>query len=128
MMLHAWSNYKLYAWGKNELKPITKRGHTGSIFGAYDLGATIIDAMDTLYVMGLHKEFDEGRDWVARKFTLENVMSDLSVFETNIRFVGGLLTCYAFTGDPMFKEKAKCKYTLGQGAFINYVTQKSTNL
>jgi mannosyl-oligosaccharide alpha-1,2-mannosidase len=30
----------------------------------------------------------------------------MSVFETTIRFVGGLLTCYALTGDPMFKEKA----------------------
>jgi mannosyl-oligosaccharide alpha-1,2-mannosidase len=32
--------------------------------------------------------------------------SDLSVFETNIRFVGGLLTLYAFTGDNLYKEKA----------------------
>lgn len=107
MMIHAWNNYKLYAWGKNELKPITKRGHSGSIFGAFDLGATIVDGLDTLYLMGLHKEFDEGRDWVLRKFTLESVGSDLSVFETNIRFIGGFLTCYAFTGDRLFLEKAK---------------------
>lgn len=107
MMIHAWDNYKLYAWGKNELKPITKRGHSGSIFGAFDLGATIVDGLDTLYLMGLHKEYDEGRDWVARKFTLENVGSDLSVFETNIRFIGGFLTCYAFTGDRLYLEKAK---------------------
>ena len=33
--------------------------------------------------------------------------ADISVFETNIRFVGGLLSCYALTGDPMFKEKAQ---------------------
>lgn len=107
MMIHAWDNYKLYAWGKNELKPISKRGHSGSIFGAFDLGATIVDGLDTLYLMGLHKEFDEGRDWVERKFTLENVGNDLSVFETNIRFIGGFLTCYAFTGDKLFLEKAK---------------------
>lgn len=31
----------------------------------------------------------------------------MSVFETNIRFVGGLLTLYSFTGDPMFKDKAQ---------------------
>jgi mannosyl-oligosaccharide alpha-1,2-mannosidase len=30
----------------------------------------------------------------------------LSVFETNIRFVGGLLSCFAITGDSMFREKA----------------------
>ena len=31
---------------------------------------------------------------------------DVSVFEVNIRFVGGLLSCFALTGDPMFREKA----------------------
>uniref|UniRef100_A0A182N1H4 alpha-1,2-Mannosidase n=1 Tax=Anopheles dirus TaxID=7168 RepID=A0A182N1H4_9DIPT len=107
MMQHAWSNYKLYAWGKNELRPLSKRGHSNSIFGSFDLGATIVDGLDTLYLMGLHKEFDEGREWVERKFTLENVDAELSVFETNIRFVGGFLTCYAFTGDRLFLEKAR---------------------
>ncbi|XP_050074495.1 mannosyl-oligosaccharide alpha-1,2-mannosidase IA [Anopheles maculipalpis] len=107
MMVHAWSNYKLYAWGKNELRPLSKRGHSNSIFGSFDLGATIVDGLDTLYLMGLHKEFDEGREWVERKFTLENVDAELSVFETNIRFIGGFLTCYAFTGDRMFLEKAR---------------------
>ncbi|CRK87432.1 CLUMA_CG001233, isoform B [Clunio marinus] len=107
MMMHAWNNYKLYAWGKNELKPISKRAHTGSIFGAYDLGATIVDSLDTLYIMGMKQEFDESRDWVARKFTLDNVSADISVFETNIRFVGGFLAAYALTGDNLFKEKAQ---------------------
>ncbi|XP_070508173.1 mannosyl-oligosaccharide alpha-1,2-mannosidase IA isoform X1 [Chironomus tepperi] len=107
MMQHAWSNYKLYAWGKNELKPISKRAHTGSIFGSYELGATIVDSMDTLYIMGMKDEFDEGREWIAKQFTLDNVSADISVFETNIRFVGGLLAAYALTGDPIFKEKAQ---------------------
>lgn len=75
MMKHAWEYYKLYAWGKNELRPISKRPHTGSIFGTSDLGATIIDGLDTLYLMNLTKEFNEGRDWIARRFTLENVVS-----------------------------------------------------
>jgi mannosyl-oligosaccharide alpha-1,2-mannosidase len=33
--------------------------------------------------------------------------ADISVFETNIRFVGGFLAAYALTGDPLFKEKAQ---------------------
>uniref|UniRef100_A0A336LLS7 alpha-1,2-Mannosidase n=1 Tax=Culicoides sonorensis TaxID=179676 RepID=A0A336LLS7_CULSO len=107
MLIHAWSNYKTYAWGKNELRPLSKRPHTGSIFGAYDMGATIVDALDTLLIMGLKDEFDEGRDWVASRFNLDNVTGDISVFETNIRFVGGFLSLYALTGDPIFKEKAQ---------------------
>lgn len=31
----------------------------------------------------------------------------MSVFEVNIRFVGGLLTCFAMTGDVMFRDKAQ---------------------
>ena len=33
--------------------------------------------------------------------------ADISVFETNIRFVGGFLAAYALTGDVLFKEKAQ---------------------
>ncbi|XP_037532495.1 mannosyl-oligosaccharide 1,2-alpha-mannosidase IC-like [Nematolebias whitei] len=33
MMKFAWDNYKLYAWGKNELRPLTKNGHIGNMFG-----------------------------------------------------------------------------------------------
>lgn len=107
MMVHAWDNYKLYAWGKNELRPLSKRGHSGSVFGMYDFGATIVDSLDTLYLMGLQSQLEDGRDWVQKKFTLENASLDISVFETNIRFVGGFLTMYALTGDVMYKEKAQ---------------------
>lgn len=74
MTRHAWENYKLYAWGKNELRPISKRAHVGSIFGAFDLGATIVDGLDTLYIMGMEQEFKEGRDWIARRFSLDNIV------------------------------------------------------
>lgn len=83
MMIHAWEYYKLYAWGKNELRPISKRPHTGSIFGTSDLGATIVDGLDTLYLMDLTKEFNEGRDWIVRRFTLDNVVSTQSPLEMN---------------------------------------------
>lgn len=75
MTLHAWQNYKLYAWGKNELRPLSKRAHTGSIFGAYDIGATIVDGLDTLYIMDLKQEYQEGRDWIAEKFSFKNLVS-----------------------------------------------------
>lgn len=41
----------------------------------YDFGATIVDALDTLYVMGLHNQLEDGKDWVQKKFTLENAVS-----------------------------------------------------
>lgn len=106
MMRHAWNNYKLYAWGKNELNPISKRAHLSSVFGSGEMGATIVDGLDTLYVMGLTDEFREGRDWIAEHFNINEIDSELSVFETTIRFVGGLLSCYALTGDTIFRDKA----------------------
>ena len=48
----------------------------------------------------------EGRDWVAEKLKIDDGTSDISVFEVNIRFVGGLLSCYALTGDRVFKDQA----------------------
>jgi mannosyl-oligosaccharide alpha-1,2-mannosidase len=74
MMKHAWESYELYAWGKNELRPISRRGHSASIFGSANLGASIIDGMDTLYIMGMMDEFEKGRDWIAQNLNLENVV------------------------------------------------------
>ncbi|KAF4520937.1 hypothetical protein B566_EDAN008912, partial [Ephemera danica] len=105
MFSHAWKNYELYAWGANELRPISKSINNDSMFGKFMLGATIVDSMDTLYIMGFMDEFQRGREWIAKNLNLSYADKDLSVFETNIRFVGGLLSCYALTGDTMFREK-----------------------
>ncbi|XP_068698673.1 mannosyl-oligosaccharide 1,2-alpha-mannosidase IA-like [Montipora foliosa] len=106
MMQHAWSGYVSYAWGSNELKPISKRSHTANIFGASSSGATVVDALDTLYIMDMKEEFEQARKWVAMSLNF-NHASDVSVFETTIRFLGGLLSAYAFSGDEVFKVKAK---------------------
>lgn len=74
MAQHAWDNYVKYAWGKNELRPISKRGHSASIFGTMPLGATILDGLDTLYIMGMEKEFKEARDWVANELELSQMV------------------------------------------------------
>ncbi|KAH9493418.1 Mannosyl-oligosaccharide 1,2-alpha-mannosidase IB [Dermatophagoides farinae] len=106
MMIVAWDSYKKYAWGENELKPIKKTGHAPGVFGKTKLGATIVDGMDTLYIMGLMDRFEDGRQWIAENLDFNNIGSEISVFETIIRYVGGLLTCYAFTKDEMFLQKA----------------------
>lgn len=107
MMQEAWSNYARYAWGYSELKPETKEPKTDSIFGAAKTGATIVDALDTLLLMDLKNEFAAGREWVAKSFHFGATENEVSVFETIIRFVGGLLTVYAMTGDELFLNKSK---------------------
>lgn len=73
MMKFAWDSYTKYAWGGNELRPISKRTHNSGIFGSVSLGATIIDGLDTLYIMGLDKEYKLGRNWIATSFNFDGV-------------------------------------------------------
>lgn len=80
MMKHGWDNYVRYAWGKNELRPISKRGHSASIFGASNMGATIVDGLDTLYIMGLHDEFKQGRDWIAENLDFDIVSTCFYIY------------------------------------------------
>ncbi|XP_004450539.2 mannosyl-oligosaccharide 1,2-alpha-mannosidase IA [Dasypus novemcinctus] len=104
MMKHAWNNYKRYAWGLNELKPISKEGHSSSLFGNIK-GATIVDALDTLFIMEMRDEFQEAKSWI-EKYLDFNVNAEISVFEVNIRFVGGLLSAYYLSGEEIFRKKA----------------------
>jgi len=107
MMQHAWSNYVKYAWGDNELNPISKSGHSAGIFGNTKLGASIIDGLDTLWIMGLNEEYKKARDYVQNELDFNSINSEVSVFEFNIRFVGGLLTAYALTKDELYIRKAE---------------------
>ena len=54
--------------------------------------------------MGLKDEFKRARDWVATDLSFDKPGS-VSLFETNIRIVGGLLSAYDFSGDGMFLAK-----------------------
>uniref|UniRef100_A0A8D0CYJ3 alpha-1,2-Mannosidase n=1 Tax=Sander lucioperca TaxID=283035 RepID=A0A8D0CYJ3_SANLU len=104
MMKHAWGNYRRYAWGSNELRPISKQGHSSNLFGSIK-GATIVDALDTLHIMEMFEEFDAATDWVEKNLDF-NVNAEVSVFEVNIRFVGGLLSAYYLSGKEVFRRKA----------------------
>jgi hypothetical protein len=48
--LHAWKGYRKYAWGQDHLKPISGGGQDW-----FGLGLTLIDSLDTMYVMNLQK-------------------------------------------------------------------------
>ncbi|XP_053300694.1 mannosyl-oligosaccharide 1,2-alpha-mannosidase IA [Pleuronectes platessa] len=104
MMKHAWDSYRHYAWGSNELRPVSKQGHSSNLFGSIK-GATIVDALDSLYIMEMFDEFDAATEWVEKNLDF-NVNAEVSVFEVNIRFVGGLLSAYYLSGKEVFRRKA----------------------
>ncbi|CAG8786767.1 5684_t:CDS:1, partial [Racocetra fulgida] len=99
--LHAWSGYTKYAWGKDELEPVTN--YSRDNFNGW--GATIVDSLDTIWIMDLKDEFNRSRDFVE---TVDFTTSDgrISVFETTIRYLGGLLSAYELSNDPVFLKKA----------------------
>jgi len=111
-MKHAWRFYRQYAWGYDELKPLSHRGHNN--WGG--MGVTLVDSLDTLWVMGMRTEFNEARDWVRDKLSFDNAGS-VSVFETTIRELGGLLAAYDYSGDAAFLQKAEILGGRLAGAF-----------
>ncbi|XP_019961177.2 endoplasmic reticulum mannosyl-oligosaccharide 1,2-alpha-mannosidase [Paralichthys olivaceus] len=98
---HAWKGYKDHAWGHDELKPISKS--FGEWFG---LGLTLIDSLDTMWILGLKEEFEEAKNWVEKELTF-NKNVDVNLFETTIRVLGGLLSTYHLSGYQLFLDKAK---------------------
>ena len=52
-MLHSWAAYEQFAWGFDELQPLTQEGKD-SLGG---LGATIVDSLDTLWMFDMQDEF-----------------------------------------------------------------------
>ncbi|KHN22656.1 Mannosyl-oligosaccharide 1,2-alpha-mannosidase MNS1 [Glycine soja] len=80
VMLHAWTSYEKYAWGKDELKPQSRNGVDS--FGG--MGATLVDSLDTLFIMGLDVQFKRATE-----------------------VLGGLLNAYDLCGEKVFLEKAK---------------------
>ena len=97
---HAWKAYRAYAWGKDELRPVSK---TSSEW--FNLGLTLVDALDTMWLMGLRDEFDEARKWVKDDMVVAQD-KDVNLFETTIRVLGGLLATYHLTNDTLFLNRA----------------------
>lgn len=97
---HAWKAYKEYAWGCDELMPLSKTAHTW-----FNLGLTLIDSLDTMWLMGLEEEFQESQDWVANKLIIAQD-HPVNLFETTIRVLGGLLSAYHLTEDDVFLNKS----------------------
>ncbi|KIW95946.1 uncharacterized protein Z519_03012 [Cladophialophora bantiana CBS 173.52] len=91
--VHAWNGYKKHAWGQDEVAPLS--GASRSSFGGW--GATLVDTMDTLLIMGLKDEFDLCVEQVKRIDFTTNDADTLNVFETTIRYLGGLLAAYDLT-------------------------------
>lgn len=98
-----WRSYRKHAWGFDELTPISLQGD--DTFGGW--GATLVDSLDALWVMGLQAEFREAVHHVVSIDWDAHPGHDVcSLFETNIRYLGGLLAAYDLSGEAVLLRKA----------------------
>ncbi|KAI6197839.1 hypothetical protein M3Y94_01272800 [Aphelenchoides besseyi] len=110
MFMHAYRGYMSHAFPADELMPIScqprirgitpSRGDVDDSLGNFSL--TLVDSLDTLVVVGEYEEFERAVHAVVQrvKFDADFVVS---VFETNIRMVGGLISGHLLS--RLVKEK-----------------------
>lgn len=101
--LHAWNGYKKYAWGHDDLKPLSKTHHD---WYPQPLLMTAVDSLDTMIIMGMDDEAA-----ATKQYILDNLSFDKDIevqnFEITIRLLGALLTNYQLTGDKRFLNLAE---------------------
>ncbi|KAI0124356.1 glycoside hydrolase [Xylariales sp. AK1849] len=87
---HSWEGYKKHAWLKDEVKPIS--GDYKNPFGGW--AATLVDSLDSLWIMGLRSDFEEAVKACNEIDFTTTGSKDINVFETTIRYLGGFLAAY----------------------------------
>ncbi|CAG8982000.1 hypothetical protein HYALB_00004868 [Hymenoscyphus albidus] len=102
--LHAWRGYKNEAWGQDELKPI-EGGYKTPFCG---WAATLVDALDTLWIMELYDEFELALKHVEKIDFTYKEGCQINLFETTIRHLGGMLAAWDLSGGqyPILIEKS----------------------
>jgi len=97
-----WESYRRFAWQKDALLPLS--GGAKEQFSGW--AATLVDSLDTLWIMGLREEFDEAVDAVSRIDFGKSTNARVNIFETNIRYLGGLMSAYDLSGREVLLQKA----------------------
>uniref|UniRef100_A0AC34QZL4 Alpha-1,2-Mannosidase n=1 Tax=Panagrolaimus sp. JU765 TaxID=591449 RepID=A0AC34QZL4_9BILA len=101
LFLFGYENYMKIAFPHDELMPIAceprirgitpSRGDVDDALGNFSL--TLIDSLDTLVVIGEYDEFESAVKKVIKTVRFDSDFT-VSVFETNIRMVGGLISAH----------------------------------
>ena len=90
----SWAGYRKNAWMHDELSPVS--GQFRDPFCGW--AATLVDSLDSLWIMGLKSEFEEATKAVANIDFTTSIRNDIPVFETVIRYLGGLIAAYDLGG------------------------------
>ena len=104
VFLTSWNAYKTYAWGQDEIRPVSLNYRNPFLGWA----ATLVDGLDTLQIMGLENEYREALEFVKTLDFTTSFRLDIPLFETVIRYLGGLIGAYDLSDgkDTILLEKA----------------------
>lgn len=101
-LLYSWHAYEQYAWGHDELKPLSKQPRD---WYGQSLLMTPVDSLDTLILLGCKDEAEKAHALIVERLSFDKDI-DVKVFEITIRLLGGLLSGYQLTGDPHLLQLA----------------------
>lgn len=101
--LHAWNGYKKYAWGHDDLKPLSKSYHD---WYPEPLLMTAVDSLDTMILMDMDDEATATKHYILHNLSFDKDI-EVQNFEITIRLLGGLLTNYQLTNDKRFLTLAE---------------------
>lgn len=91
---HAWKGYRDFGWGFDEVAPVSGVGKNS--FNGW--GATLVDSLDTLWIMGLKDEFEDAVNQTSYIDFTTSSRNDIPMFEVTIRYLGGLVAAYDVSG------------------------------
>jgi mannosyl-oligosaccharide alpha-1,2-mannosidase len=98
----SWKSYHNQAWLKDELSPLS--GLSRQVFGGW--AATLVDSLDTLYIMDMHEELEEAIVAAGSIDFTSSTENSINVFETTIRYLGGFLSAFDLTQNKVLLDKA----------------------
>lgn len=91
---HSWAGYKRKAWMHDELTPVS--GNYRDPFCGW--AATLVDSLDSLWILGMKDEFEEATNALGDIDFTTTERSEIPLFETVIRYLGGLIAAYDLSG------------------------------
>ncbi|KAE8670407.1 putative alpha-mannosidase I MNS4 [Hibiscus syriacus] len=94
MFYHAFDGYMEHAFPLDELRPLSCEGE--DTLGGYAL--TLIDSLDTLALFGDREHFTASVEWIGKNLRFD-INKTVSIFETTIRILGGLLSAHLIASD-----------------------------
>jgi hypothetical protein len=103
--VHAWNGYKQFAWGFDEVLPVSGAPSDFFVKG-HSFGLSIIEALDTLYVMELDDDLNACVKWLRTNLNFD-VDGNVQMFEAVIRMVAGLIAGYYATGERFMLDGAR---------------------